>query len=252
MPNQSLFARLGYILLGALLLHLLWATLSLVMQKALLPTPWAVYAHMPTAWQEGMAGHLMASLGRIGVGLALALLIALIIALAMHRYRHFGKVFDAFIYFSYPIPKLALLPVVMLLGGLGEGTKIIMILLIVLFQLIVSLRDALAAIPKDNYIVMHSLGASTPAMLRHLLLPALVPTLLSALRIAIGTAVSVLFVTETYGTSRGMGYYIVNAWMRVDYLDMYAGIAFLGATGFLLFVLTDCAEYLLAPWRRAQ
>ena len=57
MPNQSLFARLGYILLGALLLHLLWATLSLVMQKALLPTPWAVYAHMPTAWQEGMAGH---------------------------------------------------------------------------------------------------------------------------------------------------------------------------------------------------
>lgn len=39
MPNQSLFARLGYILLGALLLHLLWATLSLVMQKALLPTP---------------------------------------------------------------------------------------------------------------------------------------------------------------------------------------------------------------------
>ena len=231
MPNQSLFARLGYILLGALLLHLLWATLSLVMQKALLPTPWAVYAHMPTAWQEGMAGHLMASLGRIGVGLALALLIALIIALAMHRYRHFGKVFDAFIYFSYPIPKLALLPIVMLLGGLGESTKIIMILLIVLFQLIVSLRDALAAIPKDNYIV---------------------PALLSALRIAIGTAVSVLFVTETYGTSRGMGYYIVNAWMRVDYLDMYAGIAFLGATGFLLFVLTDCAEYLLAPWRRAQ
>ena len=140
----------------------------------------------------------------------------------------------------------------MLLGGLGESTKIIMILLIVLFQLIVSLRDALAAIPKDNYTVMHSLGASPTAMLRHLLLPALVPALLSALRIAIGTAVSVLFVTETYGTSRGMGYYIVNAWMRVDYLDMYAGIAFLGATGFLLFVLTDCAEYLLAPWRRAQ
>ena len=163
MPNKSLFARLGYILLGALLLHLLWATLSLVMQKALLPTPWAVYTHMPTAWQEGMAGHLTASLGRIGVGLALALLIALIIALAMHRYRHFGKVFDAFIYFSYPIPKLALLPIVMLLGGLGESTKIIMILLIVLFQLIVSLRDALAAIPKDNYTVMHSLGAGHAA-----------------------------------------------------------------------------------------
>ena len=60
MPNKSLFARLGYILLGALLLHLLWATLSLVMQKALLPTPWAVYAHMPTAGTSWLA---LAALG---------------------------------------------------------------------------------------------------------------------------------------------------------------------------------------------
>lgn len=252
MPNKSFFIRLGYILLGATLLHLLWVILALALQKPLLPTPWAVYTHIPTAWQEGMAQHLTASLMRIGVGLALALLMALLIALAMHRWRRFGRIFEAFIYFSYPIPKLALLPIVMLMGGLGEGTKIVMILLIVLFQLIVSLRDALSAIPKDNYVVMLSLGASPVAILHHLLLPSLVPALLSALRIAIGTAVSVLFVTETYGTSHGMGYYIVNAWMRVDYLDMYAGIAFLGTIGFLLFVLTDCAEYLLAPWQRTQ
>lgn len=242
--------RLGHILLGAFLLHLIWALLAVVLHQPLLPAPWAVYAHTTEAWTGGMAQHLVASLLRIVVGLSLALFVALLVALLMHRYRFVGSIVGAFIYFSYPIPKLALLPVVMLLAGLGEVTKIVMILLIILFQLVVSLRDALGAIPKDNYVVMHTLGAGPLSILRHVLLPALLPDLLSALRVAIGTAVSVLFVTETYGTSQGMGYYIVHAWMRFNYLDMYAGIVFLGVMGFLLFVLTDVLEYLLVPWKR--
>lgn len=73
--------------------------------------------------------------------------------------------------------------------------------------------------------------------------------MLSALRIALGTAISVLFVTETYGTTRGLGYYITDAWMRLDYLGMYAGIALLSISGVLLFILIDWLEQLLCPWQ---
>ena len=90
---------------------------------------------------------------------------------------------------------------------------------------------------------------STWGLLRHLLLPAALPAALSALRIAIGTAISVLFVTETYGTTEGLGYYISDAWMRIDYLDMYAGIALLSLMGVGLFILIDLLEAILCPWQ---
>lgn len=158
---------------------------------------------------------------------------------------------EALIYLSYPIPKLALLPIVMLMAGLGEATKVIMIVLIILFQLVIGLRDSLRSISRDSIALMHSLGASPWQSIKHLYFPAILPDIYGALRIALGTALSVLFVTETYGTSQGMGYYIVDAWMRVNYLDMYAGIVLLGLVGFLFFALIDLLEYLSCPWYRA-
>ena len=93
---------------------------------------------------------------------------------------------------------------------------------------------------------MRALGG----LLRHLLLPAALPAALSALRIAIGTAISVLFVTETYGTTEGLGYYISDAWMRIDYLDMYAGIALLSLMGVGLFILIDLLRGKYScPWQ---
>ena len=167
----------------------------------------------------------------------------------MYLFPKVGRVVSTFIYFSYPIPKLALLPIVMLLAGLGEATKVVMIVLIILFQLIVSIRDALRGISSEHHALLRSLGAGRRAELRHLLLPATLPAMLSALRIALGTAISVLFVTETYGTTRGLGYYITDAWMRLDYLGMYAGIALLSILGVLLFILIDWLEQLLCPWQ---
>ena len=66
------------------------------------------------------------------------------------------------------------------------------------------------------------------------------------------TAVSVLFFTETFGTQYGMGYFIMDAWLRVNYLEMYAGIVVLSAIGLLLFGLLDALEYLTCRWQRKQ
>ncbi len=248
-PTTMKTSRLPQILLGVLFIHLIWVILSLVVHSPVLPMPWAVYQHLPQAWSD-MPTHLWASLGRIAQGIAYSLSIALIIALAIYRYTRLGRALEAFIYLSYPIPKLALLPVVMLIAGLGEATKVIMIVLIILFQLVVGIRDSLKGIPRESFAIMRSLGATSWQELRHLLLPAITPDLLSALRIAIGTAISVLFVTETYGTIYGMGYYIVDAWMRVDYLGMYGGIVVLSLLGFALFVAIDTLEWVLCRWRR--
>ncbi|KAA6332004.1 NitT/TauT family transport system permease protein [termite gut metagenome] len=137
----------------------------------------------------------------------------------------------------------------MLLAGLGDVAKISMIVLIILFQIIINVRDSLKNIPRESFLIVTSLGAGQWDMFRHIILPAILPDLLSTLRVAVGTAISVLFVTETYGTDHGMGYFIVDAWMRINYTDMYAGIVILSMTGFSLFLFMDLLEAWLCKWR---
>ncbi|MCD7898622.1 MAG: ABC transporter permease [Bacteroides sp.] len=236
-------------LLGMLLVNILWYIAARILQINALVDPITVYIHLEDAWKNSMSEHLFASLWRIAAGVGIAGILGLGLALFMAHSKLAGRVLAAFVYFSYPIPKLALLPVVMLLAGLGDATKIIMIVLIILFQIIINLRDSLKNIPRESFLIVTSLGASHWQIFRHITMPAVLPDLLSTLRVAIGTAISVLFVTETYGTERGMGYFIVDAWMRINYIDMYAGIVVLSMTGFFLFLLTDLLESTLCKWK---
>ncbi|MCD7971439.1 MAG: ABC transporter permease [Candidatus Azobacteroides sp.] len=234
---------------GLILFNLLWLIISYLVNKPVLIDPVTTYINMikiiPAMWI-----HLLASLQRILLGLFISSMIGVSIGIAMAYSQKLNDVLNPLVYFSYPIPKLALLPIVMLLSGIGESAKIIMIVLILVFQIIVSVRDAVYNIPKENYNIITSLGGKQYQQLKEITLPAILPELLTTLRIALGTAISVLFFTETYGTEKGMGYFIVDAWMRIDYKDMYAGIALLSILGFILFFLIDLADHLLCRWNK--
>jgi NitT/TauT family transport system permease protein len=159
------------------------------------------------------------------------------------------RVLSPIVYLTYPIPKVAMLQIVMLLAGLGEAAKIIMIVLIIVFQVVIAVRDGVKSIPGEMYYPLYSLGAGFTAILREILIPASTPRFLSALRIAMATAVSVLFFTETFGTEYGMGFFIMDAWMRVNYVDMYSGIVVLSAMGLILFAIIDWLERRLCRWQ---
>jgi NitT/TauT family transport system permease protein len=196
----------------------------------------------------GMGIHMAVSAGRILEGLFIALLIAVPIGLTLANYPKINKICSPVLYFTYPVPKLALLPIVMLWLGIGEAAKITLIVLILVFQLIVSIRDAALHIPREDFHVLISLGASKRQLLRWIMLPAVLPEALTAIRVAIGTAASVLFFTETFGTDKGMGFYIVDSWMRLAYKEMYTGILCLSLLGFILFFSIDILEKKVCKW----
>ena len=153
---------------------------------------------------------------------------------------------------DYPplsVPKIALLPIVMLLFGLGDGSKAVMLFLILVFQIVVAVRDGVRAVPKEVFYPLASLGAPFRVMLWEVLLPASLPKFMTAIRVAMATAISVLFFTETFGTQYGMGYFIMDAWLRVNYLEMYAGIVVLSAMGLALFGALDLAERYVCRWQ---
>lgn len=179
----------------------------------------------------------------------IALVSAVPLAITAGRISLVDKLVSPSAQLLYPIPKAALLPIIMLFLGLGDASKITLIALIIFFQLFFVVRDASAGIDQRYIDSIKSLGASRKAIVRHVLIPSILPGLFTALRISSGTATAVLFLAETFASVTGLGWFIVDAWARLNYLDMYAGIVCLSIIGYLLFMLFDLCERLFCSWR---
>lgn len=231
-------------------LLLLWYVISLIVHLPIIPSPLAVMERLHLIFADTIAIHAVYSIWRIFAGVCLAIVIGIPLGILMGYVKKIDTLFAPIIYLTYPIPKIALLPILMLLCGIGEMPKILMIFLIIIFQILVALRDGIKAIPREIFYPLYSLGAPFSAIFMKILWPAVLPNFLTALRVAMGTAISVLFFTETFGTQYGMGYFIMDAWLRVNYLDMYAGIVVLSFMGLFFFGILDLAESYFCKWKR--
>lgn len=237
------------LLLVFLCMNIIWYIAYLLMNHSILPSPGSVYNAMFHLGAREVMLNVGYSLLRIFEGVALALVIGLLIGLLMGRSPLWNRLLDPVVYLTYPIPKIALLLMVMLFFGLGETSKVLMIMLILLFQVIISVRDGVKAIPDSTYDVLTSIGASAGQKFWNVTLPGALSVILSTIRISLGTAISVLFFTEIYGTEHGMGFFIMDAWLRLDYPEMYAGIMLFSLVGFVLFLLVDVLDYKFMKWR---
>ncbi|MCE5286856.1 MAG: ABC transporter permease [Pelosinus sp.] len=234
---------------AALFFFALWYVLAAIVNLPIIPSPVKVVSNLFTIFLGKIAVHAVYSLWRIVAGVFLSIVIGIPLGLFMGYFPRLDGAFAPLVYLTYPIPKIALLPIIMLLFGLGEASKIIMIFLIIVFQVVVAVRDGVYSIPKETYYPLYSLGANFLAIFREILIPASLPKILTSLRVAMATAISVLFFTETFGTEYGMGYFIMDAWMRVNYIEMYSGIVVLSCIGLSLFGLIDYLERCWCHWQ---
>lgn len=234
---------------GFIMVNILWYILAVIVDMRVLPTPMDVYINLNNLYDNRLHIHILASLYRVVFGVGISLFLGVSIGLLMAYSKTWNRILNPLVYFTYPVPKTALLPVVMLLFGLGDTSKVILIVLILVFQVIIAVRDAVLNISPETYNPIKSLGASKLQIFRYITFPAILPELLTNLRLSIGTALSILFFAEGYGTQLGIGYYILDAWTRIDYLGMYAGIITISLFGFILFVLTDMLEEILCKWK---
>ena len=235
--------------LGATLLIAIWQATHLYMQSSVLPSPATVFTALPNLLNQNILAHISASLYRVSVALTFSLFFGLILGIISAGQGVVAKVISSFLFFTYPIPRVALLPVVMLTFGLGDTSKVIMISLIVVYPIIIVVRDSVRAIPKEMYNALTCYGASYPQRFIYVTLPWATSAIISTLRISLGTAIAILFFTETYGTRFGMGFFIMDSWMSLRYVQMYAGIVVLSLVGFVLFSIVDIIEKIFLHWR---
>ncbi len=236
-------------ILAIFLIFVLWQIAGMSIQSPILPPPTKIIVNIFTTFHSHIAIHALYSLRRIIIGLILSLIVGTLVGVLMGYFKKIDSILSPIIYFNYPIPKIALLPIVMLMFGLGDLTKIFMIFLITFFQIVVNIRDEVKNIPEEVFYPMYSVGANNVEIIKEIIFPGIVPGILTSLRIGIGTSISVLFFTENFGTEYGMGYFIMDSWMRVNYIQMYSGIFILSIIGLILFITIDVIENICCPWR---
>lgn len=245
--------RAKTILLALVVLMLLWQVLAWIVNLAILPGPWVVAQSFVRELGRDLPAHFLASFWRVFASTLLAILFASPLGLVLGQSKPLNKFFAPYIYLLYPIPKVVLLPIVVLFLGIGNVSKIFMIFLILFFQILVLVRDQAAAIRPELIQSVLSLGAGRRALFRYVYLPASVPAILTALRQSVGTAVAVLYVAELFATQKGLGYYIYLKGSNLfDYPAMYAGVIAMSILGFGLYFVVDWLEQKLCSWQFAR
>lgn len=227
-----------------------WALLAWAVGSPALPGPFVAIREF-FRQLSALAPQFGISAYRVLAAIAIGGVLAVPLGLALGRSPRADALAAPLIFLTYPIPKVVLLPVLFVLLGLGNASKIALIALIVFFQLLVTARDASRAIPEASVLSLRSLGASSGQIFRHVVVPAAMPEVFTALRIGTGTAIAVLFLAESFAGSSGLGYYIVDAWGRIAYPDMFAGIIAMALLGVVLYEVLDAVERRVTRWRSA-
>ena len=221
-----------------------------LINQPILPSPFTVFGVFFDEFGKGLWGHFAASLWRVAISTGLAIGLAAPVGLILGQSPRLNRIFSPFIYLLYPIPKVVLVPVLLLLLGIGDLPKIAIIFIILFFQILVLVRDQALGLRPELIDSVRSLGAGRRALFRFVYLPASLPGILTALRQSVGTAVAVLYIAELFATQKGLGYYIYfNGSTLFNYPAMYAGIIAMSLLGLGLYFSVDWLERRLCPWR---
>ena len=236
------------IMASFLILLLVWTIAALTVNSPILPTPWSVIYAFILDLPHELGRHILVSGWRIMLSMLIATAIGLPLGLILGQNKRLDRFAFPLIYMTYPIPKVAFLPIIILFLGIGDMSKVFLITLILFFQVLVVVRDASRNIPSELILSLRSLGANRTQLLRYAYLPACLPAILTSLRLNVAIAIAVLYLAESFATASGLGYYVMTTWQQMDYTMMYATVGAMGLIGYLAFTALAFSESKLCHW----
>ena len=234
---------LGSTFIGLAMFFMLWQIGAMLLNRPILPSPLVVVPLFCQTIFGELGLHLLASSARVLAAIFIATALAAPTGLLLGQMPQVDRVVAPLIAIIYPIPKIIFLPVIYVVMGISDFSKITLIAIIIFFQILVVVRDEASCLRKELILSVRSLGAGRMALFRYVYLPATLPAVLTALRVSVGTAIAVLFIAEQSLTQYGLGYYIVvETYQVLMYPEMYTGILAMGLLGVALYFLIYSIE----------
>jgi len=215
-----------------------------------LPAPSAAVAALWAITKSGQIWlHLGVSLERIGIGWALGTIFGILVGVAMGIWSLSRAVGLAFVSALFPIPKVALLPLLILWLGIGESSKIATIGLGVFFPTIIAVYSGIDGVPRNLIAMAQSFGLPQRDILWKVVLPGALPNIISGFRITTSTALILLVSAEMIGAQFGIGAFVLQAGNLMQTDQLLAGVAVLSVLGLVISAVLSRLERHFLRWR---
>jgi taurine transport system permease protein len=228
--------------------HLRW------LPPLFLPTPEVVFQRLYESaagelTDAPLAEHFGWSMFRVFTAFIAACITAIPIGVAMGVSRVLRGIFDPPIEFYRPLPPLAYLPLIVIWFGIDELSKILLIYLACFAPLAMSARAGVRSVSQEQIHAAYSMGATKWQVIWHVVVPAAMPEILTAMRIAIGFGWTTLVAAEMVAANKGLGQMVLNAsnFLRTDIVIM--GIIVIGVVAYLFDLLMRYVERVVVPWK---
>ena len=190
-----------------------------------------------------------ASIIRIFWGFLLGSIPALVLGVAMGLSRFIRFTINPIVYATYPIPKIAILPLVILIFGLGELSKVVVVAVGAFYLVLLNTVMGVVSIDNIYFDVAKNFRTRRRDLYLRVVLPAALPSMLTGLKLALGVSLLLIVAAEMLGANQGIGHMIWDSWQTFTVPRMYVGLIIISALGYVLSVASDHIERELLPWR---
>lgn len=234
MSVRDILSRYGVHLVGFFSLFLLWHIAAVyLVQSVLFPPPIPVLIKAGDLISNGVLfDQIGASLWRIIAGFTIGSLIGVLIGLAMGSFSVVQRLLDPYIETLRFIPAVAMITVAVIWFGIGESSKIFIIVYSTVFIVIITTASGVASIPRNKIRAAQTLGASKPQIFAFVTLPATVPYILTGMRVAMANAFTTIVAAELVAANKGIGTLLWNARLFMLVEDIFVALLTLAILGF--------------------
>ncbi|CVK19845.1 MULTISPECIES: ABC transporter permease [Sporomusa] len=160
--------------------------------------------------------------------------------------------FEPMIAATYPIPKLAIMPLILLIFGLGETSKIFTIAIGVFYLVVINTMAGVLNIDKIYLEVAKNFGASRKDFYLTVALPGALPMIFAGLKLGMGMALILIVAAEMSAAKAGVGWMIWRAYDMFDIEQMFVALITLSVLGYIFSLLLDWLEHLVLPWKQTN
>lgn len=214
------------------------------------PAPSDIFAQMVTLAQNGdLWSNLGASMRRLFIGFWVGLVPAIVLGVVMGLYRPVRAALQPLVSGTYPIPKSALLPLILLIFGLGETSKVVMVAIGVFYPVVINTVAGVANVVPIYYDVAKNFRASRWQVFRTVAIPGAMPSIMTGIELGAGLGLILIAIAEMVGAKSGLGYMIWNAWQLYSVETMYVGLLVIALIGYVLALVLGAISARLTPWR---
>jgi len=194
--------------------------------------------------------QLLISLERIAIGFLLGAVPGIVIGLAMGLFGPVRAIIQPLIDATFPIPKVALLPLFIMIFGIGEESKYAIIATAVIYLVLINTVAGVRNIDKIYLDVGKNFHASRMMMFSDIAFPGALPLIMAGVKLGMGVALLVIVTAEFVGAKSGIGYMIWTSWQVFQVEKMYVGLMVIAIVGFATAILLTWVERALVPWKQ--